>query len=51
MKSETPAETKAWRALLKECEDRDSPLQMWLLIDSLVAELGKRSINQGKRMR
>jgi len=40
--SESRAESALWRALLREGERRDSPLQMWLLLDQLIAERGKR---------
>jgi hypothetical protein len=40
--SETPEETKLWTALLKEVMRRNSPLQMFLLLDQLQAEMAKQ---------
>ena len=39
---ETPEETKLWKSLLREVMRRNSPLQMFLLLDQLQAERAKR---------
>jgi hypothetical protein len=39
--TESRAESAIWRSLFRELERRDSPLQMWLLLDQLIAEREK----------
>lgn len=43
MKGETHKESRLWRALIREAKVRNSPLQLWLLIDQLQAEMAKRN--------
>lgn len=42
MKGETHKESKLWNALEREAGRRNSPLQMYLLLDQLIAERAKR---------
>jgi hypothetical protein len=51
VKGETRKESACWRAVFREIENGDRPLQMFLLLDQLIAERAKNAVSGRKRCR